>query len=124
MDGRCINISSATSALPYLRVKGRATDFVPQPEGVKPCARRRLRKGGDLYADAFGLRIDVGFAQANPERAHSVELGKPLEDGMGEGFLKIVAALPRDPLNLGPKHVVIPRVAGIVVLRRGHVLQP
>lgn len=25
----------ATSALPYRRVKGRATDFVPQPEGVK-----------------------------------------------------------------------------------------
>jgi hypothetical protein len=26
---------SATSALPYRPLKGRATDFVPQPEGVK-----------------------------------------------------------------------------------------
>jgi len=32
---RCINISSVTSAPPYIRVKGRATDFVPQAEGLK-----------------------------------------------------------------------------------------
>src|SRR5947207_8088314 len=34
-DHRCINISSATSAPPYIRLKGRATDFVPLPEGEK-----------------------------------------------------------------------------------------
>src|SRR6266700_1632180 len=34
-DHRCINISSATSAPPYIRLKGRAMDFVPLPEGVK-----------------------------------------------------------------------------------------
>jgi hypothetical protein len=25
-----------TGGLPYIRLKGRATDFVPLPEGVKP----------------------------------------------------------------------------------------
>src|SRR5256885_11800962 len=34
-DHQCINISSATSAPPYIRLKGRAMDFVPLPEGVK-----------------------------------------------------------------------------------------
>src|SRR5438067_24843 len=46
-DHRCINISSATSALPYLRLKGRATDFVPPPEGVKPgLITSRLQSSG------------------------------------------------------------------------------
>src|SRR3954453_13150101 len=43
-DRRCINISSTTSAPPYIPLKGRAMDFVPQPEGVKLRAMdRRLQ---------------------------------------------------------------------------------
>src|SRR5437763_1099195 len=46
-DHRCINISSATSAPPYIRLKGRATDFVPLPEGVKPATlSSRLQLAG------------------------------------------------------------------------------
>jgi hypothetical protein len=34
---RCINISSASGAHPYIWLKGRATDFVPLPEGWNTC---------------------------------------------------------------------------------------
>jgi hypothetical protein len=33
-----------TGALPYIRLKGRATDFVPQAEGVKPLLLARFRQ--------------------------------------------------------------------------------
>src|SRR5437764_10193600 len=105
-----------TGAPPYLRLKGRATDFVPPAEAHRSWLFETLlsvgpkpRKGSDFNPHRLSVRVDVGLRQAHPQGADTVESRHPLENCVGERLLQVVAAGGGQLRHLGAKEVVIPR---------------
>ena len=88
--------------------------------GRRATFRRRRR----YNPDPARFRIDIRLGQANPQGAHSAKGRGTVENRMRQGLLQVVAASARDPLDLVPEEVVIPRMEGIVPFGQCRVLEP
>jgi len=120
-----------TGAPPYIRLKGRATDFVPHPEGLKSrqsyrslTIRPKARERRDFHADRLCVRINIRLGQPDPKRSNAVEGGNAVEDCMRQRLLQIVPPCSSELGNLGTEEVIVPRFRGMIVGWRLKIVKP
>ena len=66
------------------------------PSVISVHSGRVFDKRRDLHANSLGVGVDVGLDALDPQRLDPAIGGDPLEDGVYQRFLEVVAPFPGD----------------------------